>query len=386
MSRIYLALISLFLAFYSEAYADSPECKVAEQALKEASSIRKLDIKQAVPCVIQNKKEVETYLLSIVNEQLPPEKLAYEELIYKKIGLFPPGFDYKKGIVELYLSQIGGYYDPQKDQFIMAGWVPGSMQEGIAVHELTHALQDQHYDLKEFIDPKTQNGDMVLARSALVEGDASAVMYDYERVKRKQRPLKAESNINDILLANLAGSAVGSAQVPKSLQMILIFPYTAGLNFVHSIIKSSGYEALAKVYERPPLTSEEIIHPDKYLSNKKDFVDIDEKELRGSIDEKFKLVYQDTIGEFGITALLSMFPVSQSEIKVAAEGWGGDRIGLFVDEKARQKILIWITVWDSLADIKQFEDIYLKSLMPHLKDTEHEITRAGQTLTLKLRI
>jgi hypothetical protein len=355
-TAIFSAIFCLFLCFSRPVLAETVECKVAIEALQEASEIRKLKILKPVPCVVQSKEEVKAYLLSIVQEQLPPEKLQNEELIYKKLGILPSGFNYKKGIVDLYLSQLGGYYDPETDRFAMAGWLPAVLQKGIAAHELTHALQDQYYDLKHFIDPLSQNGDTVLAHSALVEGDATAVMYDYERKKNKQPPLSTVSNISALLYANMTGAIPTDNKIPKSLQLTLIFPYMAGFNFVHEVLREGGYEGLQKVYARPPETTEEVIHSDKYRSAKKDYIDFTEKDLRASVPAGFKLIYEDTMGEFGIAALLNMLAISQADIKNAAEGWGGDKVGVFSNGK--KKILVWRTNWDSQNDLVEFKKVY----------------------------
>ncbi len=382
---IYLLLLVIF-AFSRSALAEDMNCKIALEALNAASKIRGLKIKKTVPCVVQNKKEIEEYLLKIIAEQLPVSRLKYEELVYKKLGILPQDFDYKKGIVDLYLSQIGGYYDPEKDHFVMAGWLPGSMQKGIAAHELTHALQDQYYDLKKFIDPLTQSGDVVLAHSALVEGDATAVMYDYERKNLNQPPLKNQSNINDLLLGNLAGSAALAGNVPKSLQMILLFPYTGGFNFVHNILKNNGYAGLLEVYQRPPQTTEEIIHIEKYYENKKDYIVFTDQQIKEPDMNDYEILYQDVVGEFGIVALLNMFELSQSEIRNAAMGWGGDKIALLFDKKIDKKMLVWKINWDTQKDLEEFKQVFDKALQNRFTESKISNEQGSYILSLKTQI
>ena len=394
MFKKFISIIILFLSPH-KLQAEGVECDLAREFLVKASDIRKLEIKASVPCLLQNKEQVKAYLLAVIEEQLPPDKLRYEEFVYKKIGFFPQDFDYKQGIVELYLSQIGGYYDPKKKRFIMADWLPETMQTSIAVHELTHALQDQYYDLDKFIDPKIENADTILARSALVEGDASAVMHDYLREHSGQLPIADEADIDDLVLATVAASHFSASSVPKSMRMVLIFPYTSGLRFVHSIIKEKGYAGLHEVYNNPPRSTEEILYPEKYLRAEADFIEFNKEDLESYLSEGHDKLYQDTLGQLGIMALLSMYDLKQAEIKQASDGWGGDRIMLFA--KDGQKVIIWKSNWDQESDRAEFQRAFyqtLKQRFPAANEKEFEtedgdlwkIKSASKSLTVKVFI
>ena len=151
------------------AYAEDKTCDLAKTAIASASEIRLLQIKKPVPCFVQDKESVRSHILALVNEKTPPAKMRLEGQVYKAVGFIPEEFDYERGLVDLYVSQLGGYYDPSNKYFVMAGWMPAIFQTTIAVHELTHALQDQYFDLEKFVDPKIENSDLLLARSALID-------------------------------------------------------------------------------------------------------------------------------------------------------------------------------------------------------------------------
>lgn len=385
MSRFFPVLFAVFAPFFPLfCRAEGAECSIVADALHEASAIRQLPVKSPVPCLLQDKDQVRNYLLEIVEEQLPSEKLEYEEKVYKTLGLLPQDFAYKRGIIDLYLSQIGGYYDPERNRFVMADWLPAAMQTGVAIHELTHALQDQYYDLKTFIDPAINNGDTILARSALVEGDATAVMYDYGRKKLKQPGIGTEENIDKLLFANVAGSALSSGNIPKSLQMLLLFPYTSGLRFVHTILKADGYAGLAAAYKNPPMTTEEILHPEKYGAAQ-DYVVFSEGDLKNDLPSDYRAVYQDTLGEFGMTALLSMY--IPGEAQKAAQGWGGDRVMLFADSGGNAKTVVWKSSWDTEKDLAEFAAAYHDALAARFKEASYNangfITKSGEKWILQ---
>ncbi len=345
-------LCAVFIPAY-RASADSTSCNLAKDAIDSASRLRGLRIKQPVPCLIHDKPEVRAYILETIRTQLPPERLANEELLFKALGFIPEDFNYTDGIVELYLSQIGGYYDPKKNHFVMAGWMPTLLQTTVAVHELTHALQDQYYDLESVIDSKINNSDLLLARSALVEGDATAVMTDYMMSLTGQPGIAAQADVNSLMLQNVVSvQLIGAAQnVPQSLQMLLIFPYTSGLRFAHELLRSGGYKAIDAAFSRLPDSTEEILHPEKYLAREKSFQRISREDVLAGAKEEVR--HEDVVGEFGINALLGTFIQDKAQVARAGAGWGGDTV-LVVADASGKKSVRWKTLWDTPTDAKEF--------------------------------
>lgn len=346
-------------------FAADETCKIADTAITDASTIRKLKIRKSVPCFVHDKDKVKGYLLHAIETKIPAQKLKMEEVVYKALGLLPAGFDYQKGIVDLYLGQIGGYYDPEGKHFVMAGWLPAMMQTTVAVHELTHALQDQHFNLETFMDEKRLSGDELMARSALVEGDATAVMLDYARGLVGQPGIEKEKDVESIMLQNLISSSLvaGMSNVPQSLQMMLIFPYTSGLRFAHALLESGSYAAIDKAFKRPPRSTEEILHPQKYLSAQADFEKFDPQSLRPKeVSTSISSSYQDSLGEFVISTLLAGGTVDKNVAALAAAGWAGDEVAVFDDTAAAKRYVVWKTKWDSASDAEEFFELYVTLL------------------------
>ena len=366
MYSLVRTIIVLTLLAFSQAtrsVADDGLCHIAAESITAASGIRGLKIKRSVPCLIEDRAQVRKYLLEAISTKLPPDKLKMEELVYKALGVIPESFDYQGGIVELYLSQLGGYYDPEKQYYVMAKWIPEIMQTTVAIHELTHALQDQHFNLKQFIDPNSANSDELQARSALVEGDATAVMSDYPRKLMGQPPLSQEKNVESLMLQSILSISVmaGAEKTPTSLQMMLVFPYTSGLRFVHQLLQRGGYGAVDQAFKNPPRSTEEILHPDRYLVRQEnDYRDLTTDELLSDSGLSGKVIYSDTLGEFGISALLSNFLKDKSVVATAAAGWAGDRVGVIDTGVSRS--VVWKVLWDSSADLKEFTEAFLESL------------------------
>ncbi len=355
--KLLLGLTLTNLAVCSSSRADEAACAVAATALEQSIKIRGLERRSEVPCLVSDKAEVEKFLRETIATKLPANKIEMEQLVYRALGVVPDEYDYANGIIQLYASQIGGYYDPEKKHFIMAAWMPAMLQSTVAVHELTHALQDQHFDLEKMMDPKLENGDQLLAIAALVEGDATAVMTDYMRALAGQAPLSKEANIDALLLQQvLAGSAGGFEKTPEALRVLLLFPYTSGLRFVHRLLLRGGYTEVDKAFQNPPTSSREILHPEVYLSQglPSSIPSREELDRAGATGE---IVYTDTIGEFGISAILGAGLKQKSEAVAAATGWLGDRVAVFKVSET-ERVVSWKTRWESERDAEEFAQAY----------------------------
>lgn len=338
---------------------DSSLCALSRQALKGASAVRELVPRAPVPCIVEDKASVTRFIQETIREDLPPQKLAHEEVAYKAIGLIPESFDYQHALVDFLVSQIGGYYNPKKKLFVMAGWLPASVQEGVAVHELTHALQDQHYDLNSIIKAKSATTDSGLAASALVEGDASAVMFDYERFITGQAPLREISSVDSMLLLQVLGFGL-AGDVPESVKALLIFPYTSGLRFVHVLLKRGGYTAVHEAYRRVPTTTREILHPDEYVAASFSAQIPRDSELEGAL-QGVDPVYTDVLGEFGVSSLFRGVVATKDRGPSAAVGWVGDKLGVF-PTSGGARVVSWLTRWESEADAREFMTLYREYL------------------------
>ncbi len=336
------------------------DCSIAVTALEAVSSIRKLRVLNKVPCRLQSRDEVELYLRDTIKRKISDQRIEMEGRVYKILGLIPTDFDYLNGIVALYTDQLGGYYDPDLNYYAMADWMPVAMQMSIAVHELTHALQDQHFDLGKLIDNNRETSDTLMARSALAEGDATAVMLDYERESVGQPSIADEGSVAGFMVENIAGamSSNSSQQVPTALRHLLIFPYVGGLRFAHTLLMNGGYRRINEAFRAPPVSTEQILHPEKYLNGEASFRELPVPTFAAGVQP----VYTDRLGEFVISALLGSYipPIRASG---AAMGWNGDTLALFPSSTAKFGALIWNSEWESEEDAKEFfaalRDAYL---------------------------
>ncbi len=356
---------AMFLFGLQSLSAQDQACSIAQKALRDARAIRGLTQSREVPCLSQSKKKVKEFLLTTLKEEIPPERLAQEELVWKAFGVISEDYNYQKGLIDLYLSQLGGYYDPKLKRFVMAAWLPFYMQTPVAVHELTHALQDQHYDLEKFLDSDRFSTDELLARSALVEGDATAVMIDHSNRLIGQPALAKTHSVNNFMLQNVVGAAMlaGSQGVPLGVQLVLVFPYTSGLRFVHQQLLDGGYRSVDKAFKNPPRSTEEVLHPEKYFEVTPDFVRFSDDDVINAFpDIKGEIEYSDTFGEFVVSVVLASHLQNHNQAALAAAGWGGDRLLVVkVDAQSQDRLVLWKINWDSEEHAKKFIEALVKA-------------------------
>lgn len=347
--KIFTWLMGSLILLSASAIAEDL-CITASQAMKTASELRGLSPKRPVPCRSHEKNKIKQYVIKAIKTETPEARIRGEGLLYAALGIIPPDFDYEKELVDLYTSQIGGYYDPKKDQYVMAAWIPASLQYPVSVHELVHALQDQHFDLETFMNIKTMSSDELMARSALVEGDATAVMVDYSLRAAGGGTLFDQQDVSLFIAQNVVGTQLLATASPtgRTLMTLMIFPYSSGLRFAHEVIRTSrSYDTLNTVFLNPPRSTEEILHPEKLGDNKKEF------EIPVITVEGLTAIHEDTLGEFFLSVWLNSQGVDGVTAATAAAGWGGDRAAVFQFPDGSHSIR-WHIRFDTERDAEEF--------------------------------
>jgi len=374
-SAVSVAALAMFRGaiLAPEVRAEGPQCEVSERALREAGRTRGIQPLSKVPCVVHSRDEVATFLKFLIARKLPKGALEKEGIVYRALGVVPDDYDYVKGILRAYTSEIGGYYDPDKKLFVMVDFVSPDLQLPVAIHELTHALQDQRFNLRKFLDPNNVSSDLLLAHSALAEGDATAVMEDY-LAKRSGGYQPGD--------APTGSPFSGAEPIPAALKEILLFPYKHGLAFVRKIMKGGGYRAVDRAFERPPKSSREILHPDEYARGVTALAPILPTSLE-RMGSDWKLTDSNSVGEFVTQAMLRSSNASQSP-ESCARGLTRDLVGIFVDQKKRT-FVSWLSEWDTVRDGVEFVECYRASLRArYKKEVSSSLVQVSQTKQVKV--
>ncbi|HSB14894.1 MAG TPA: hypothetical protein VLE22_10580, partial [Bryobacteraceae bacterium] len=214
-----------------------------------------------------DKARVNQFLNERIKEFIKPEEIRAEELALKKFGFVPQDFDLKKTSVELMTEQAAAFYDFRKKKLFILESAPEAVQQVALVHELAHALADQHFNLEQFIDLANKSDDSATARMAVMEGQATWLMSEY-LARRTGQSLKTSPAIVQ-LMSRAAQMSQGQFPVfdaaPLYMRETLLFPYSQGMLFQHALVEKFGQEAFARIFREPPVSSQQILHPEKYF-------------------------------------------------------------------------------------------------------------------------
>ena len=242
--------------------------KMTTEVLQQVSEIRGLKLLQPVKSGAKSRAEIEQMVVKNFDEETTSAELDAEYKTLLAFGLAPKGFKYREFLIKLLTEQIAGFYDPKKKEFNLADWNPLELQKTVMAHELTHALQDQHFDLMRFDNWPKGDADRESAIHALIEGDATALMIDYLMKPMGRSVTQFPKSLLDQMNSqtNAPGMEVINS-APNALREGLVFPYTYGLGFAYQLLKDKGWEGVSKAYTNLPQSSEQILHYEKYAAH-----------------------------------------------------------------------------------------------------------------------
>jgi hypothetical protein len=324
------------------------------EVLRETSEIRKLRVRRPVRSGAQSRAEIEQMLVRNLDASSKPEELEAAELTMKKLGMAPSDFRLRAFLIGLLTEQVAGYYEPKSREFYLADWIDLDGQRPVMAHELTHALQDQHFDLKRLDKLPKHESDASLAAHALVEGDAMVLMMQY--VMRS--PARQLAMLKSLVMGG-AGSTEQYDKAPRVLRETLVFPYVQGAAWAGQLHKRGGWELISSAYRSLPQSTEQILHPEKYFTPEAP-VKVPFKSVAAALGDGWKVADHDVNGEWGYYLILDEFLQSKETSQKAAEGWGGDRFVLYTGPGKSDVLLTQKSVWDTEADAREFYEAYAR--------------------------
>jgi hypothetical protein len=328
--------------------------------LKETSELRELSIIKTVKSGAQSRAEIQRMIIRNLDAETTPAEMHAAEVLLRVFGLAPKEFAYRAFLIKLLTEQVAGYYDPKAQQFYLADWIELEGQKPVMAHELTHALQDQHFNLKRFENWPKRDSD---AEHALIEGDATLAMTLY----MAKNPLVALAFIRSLGAQEAASEQF--KQAPRALQKSLLFPYEEGSAWAMQLYKRGGWEMVSQAFAKLPQSSEQILHAEKYFS-----YEAPEKlalpDFKSVLGPAWKKLEYDVNGEWGYFLILDEFLKDATESKQASAGWGGDRFALYETGKPGQVFVAQLTAWDTPLDAREFFDAYVKRTAKRYPDAK----------------
>lgn len=327
-----------------------------ERIARETAEVRELTPLDEIDDVIMSHDELLAEMPNLIATESDPDDLAAQSRSLAALGLIPEGTDLLDLTVRLLGEQAAGYYDPLTDEMIVVADGAFDAEEYFYAHEVIHALQDAYLDPDDVMEEtESENGDATLAQIALYEGDAVAGSNQY---------LAQNPGLAVALLRESPSEFPELDAAPAALSLSLVFPYVAGEKFVRRLVNGGGWDAVDAAYADLPASTEQILHPQKYLTRDAPSA-VPLPAAEAALGAGWQLVDEDTLGEFQTALLLANFGPGEGfntfsgaidlpeAARNAAAGWDGDRFALWEDGSG-QEVLVWRSVWDTPEDARAF--------------------------------
>lgn len=342
--------------------------------------IRGLKFKEEVKVVMLGADEMLAVTEKIMAKQgMDSARIAVNEKTMKAFGLLPDDFHLESAVRALIEEQVQGIYDPaaktlyvRNDMYFQTPPdldlpADGSKEKRIAIsHELVHALQDQRFNLSRIVEMMSTDGDRAYALNAVAEGDATIVMLNYGMsdmgFEMNEAPMFADF-MESFMFTGSPGQFSTFKSMPAALKTQFLSPYTDGMKFVSKMHKDGGWPLVNYALKNPPESSEQILHPDKYLYNRDNPVDITLPDLARYAAPGAAALDNNNLGEL-MARLLAQAPdgkESRAASEKAAAGWGGDRYNLYVSPGGAVS-LFWLSTWDTPDAASAFYSAYASAL------------------------
>lgn len=302
----------------------------------------------------QLRRKVEDDFLADYNEADVEDDVR----VLSAFGLLESDYDLYNLYLELYTEQIAGYYDIDKDEmYVVQDEAFAGPQRSTYAHEFTHALQNFTHDVRESLNYNEDNckvdSERCAAIQALIEGDASLTeqswLYLYATDDDRQE-------IEDYY-ASADLSVYDSA--PAFLQEDFLFPYSQGVDFVLTLFEDGGFERIDQAYIDPPVSTEQILHPERYPDD--DPIVVELQDLTEVLGRDLRELDRGVMGEWYSYLILARgssesFRIKDSQAAAAAAGWGGDAYAVYWDEDTGMPVTVLQTIWDTAGDASEFFD------------------------------
>ncbi|HKN00220.1 MAG TPA: hypothetical protein VJX23_06860 [Candidatus Binataceae bacterium] len=384
LRRVAVAGCAMLLAgcAYSLVSGNTINQAKVDQVKEGIQKIRQLSFTKPVPLVIEDRNEAEDQMEADLARDYSDDQLRADGLAGAMLGLYPAGMDLKAESLKLLRNQVAGFYDPRSQQMVMVsgaaelGFLFSAVEfvaqrdaagEMVLAHELTHALQDQHFDLNKKLDEVKNNDDRGLAFKCVAEGDATIAGLAYVAGTMDAATL-------DNLLAHLgdiSGAFAAEAPgTPEGLSVPLIFQYSDGVRFVAEAYRRGGWKAVDALYGNPPLSTQQIIHPADYFDHPKPPVDVEVHGYDHAM-ASWKKVDDDTYGELLLRVILQRNLGKDAREVALAQRWSGDQ--MIILQSGREISVIWMVAFADDASARKFAAAYASILDKLLGTARHEI-------------
>ena len=316
-------------------------------------TLRGLEPLAAITPVVLSRDQLRDRLAADMAAEMAPDASRADVLELSAFDFLERDYDLYAAQLELQGDGILGYYDPETAEFVVVneGALLDAPAQWTHAHEFVHALQDQHYDLDALTDD-TVDSEAQAAVRALAEGEADLVQFLY----LTEGGFFSEEETRAVVAEMTQSGSSDLDAYPPVLVSSLIFPYTSGAQFVDSLYRAGGFEAIDAAWLDPPRSTEQILHPERYLAGDVPQI-VTLPPLTDTLGVGWEQIEDDILGEFFLREYLDQ-QLAAAVAERAAEGWGGDRYSVYWNEATGGLVMALRLVWDTAEDATEFAANY----------------------------
>jgi hypothetical protein len=367
---IIVSLCVIVALFANRASAQGEELSSDEAAIVKArvQKIRALKLTRDVPVSYLSVEQTQARFRIEFAKQVSQQEIDVGVAENKMIGLFPPDLTMGRKELEDMTLELAGFYDPHsKDIVIIDRPITVALPEryrnavaqvqkletmGTLGHELTHALQDQHFDISAAQKKYKGNTDRELGYKAIVEGDATLSGFSVVTGRVDDETIDYfDTHLQDIVPIFM-GRTEGK---PRAMTYPFIFQYTEGARFVAEAYHRHGWAGVDALFKGPPPSTQQIMHPELYFDHP---TPAKEVKLAGyeEVLRDWKKVDEDTMGELMLKIMLERTMGEGTPYVEAARKWAGDR--LLALEKGKMLTVLWMIAFRDTGSAENFDQLY----------------------------
>jgi hypothetical protein len=312
----------------------------------DIATIHGVTLGKPVQTMVLEPDKLRERLRELITKDYDPEALVDEGRLMVRLGLLSAGTCYEEVVYGVLEQQVVGLYDPYREQLLLVGGSTEAMMREVLVHELTHAVQDQGFDLGARLEPVPGQMDARTGLQAVSEGDALLME---QIVGGMLAPASITADQLRAMMELMSEPGDPFLKAPSFIREALLFPYVYGFVLVRRAYQAGGYAAVNDLLTHPPASSEQVIHPERIGIDDPVTVQLS---CPGDLADLYRDAASDVMGEFSLRTWLEQF-IDEAEASRAVEGWGGDRYVFAWPsssdvpiEHLDHGVLILMTVWD----------------------------------------
>jgi len=327
---------------------------------QQVTQIRGLESNDPITRRLLSREQLRQHVIDDFLKDYSENEASEDAISLSALGLLEPDFDLYNFYLDLYTEQIAGFYDDETNEmFIVQGSGFNGPEKLTYAHEFVHALQDIYYGTETGLgcddDAAEVDSERCAAYQAVLEGDASLVEILWFVDNGTPKDL---SEIQEFL-NSYEGPVLDSA--PAFMREDFLFPYTYGQSFVEYLHDQDGWSSVADVYGNPPVSTEQILHPEKYPNDQP--VQIEIPDLTPILGEGWREIDRGVMGEWWTYLILAdgLNPQAQidpAEAQDASAGWGGDAYVVYYNDQEQTTVLVLSSTWDTQQEAGEFSESF----------------------------